>query len=88
MGRGVIHWSIPALMKSGLDSRETRIPVMRHNIQTGNCAPAMLMTGAYPAEMIEPAPTSGLIGGMKLNVTSRWILTLRRLHEAKRRTKS
>ena len=75
-------------MKSGLNNRATRIPVMRHNIHTGNCAPAMLMTGAYPPAMIEPALTSMVIARIRLNVLSRRVLKLRRLHEAKRRMKS
>jgi hypothetical protein len=64
--------------------------VIRHNIHAGNSAPARLMTGAYPAETIEPPPppTSALIEDTELNVSSRSTLMLRHLREVKRRTKS
>ena len=42
-GRGVIHSSMPVVTKSGLNDTETRIPTMRHSIQTGRLAPAMLI---------------------------------------------
>jgi hypothetical protein len=57
---------------------------MRHNIQTGNCAPAMLTTGVYPTARIEPAPTSELIADIKLNVPSHYTQTLRQSREAMR----
>jgi hypothetical protein len=39
---------MPIATKTGLKDNENRIPVNRHNIQTGNCAPATLITGLHP----------------------------------------
>jgi hypothetical protein len=44
-GRGVIQSPIPIVMKSGLNDKETKSPMMRHSIQTGTLAPAVMSAG-------------------------------------------
>jgi hypothetical protein len=39
---------MPVATKTGLKDSETKIPAKRHNIQTGNCAPSILITGLHP----------------------------------------
>jgi hypothetical protein len=39
---------MPSATKTGLNASEIKIPTDKHNIQTENCAPAMLITGLHP----------------------------------------
>jgi hypothetical protein len=39
---------MPVATKTGLNASEIKIPANKHNIQTGNSAPAMLITGLHP----------------------------------------
>jgi hypothetical protein len=66
-GRGVIHSSIPVVTKSGLNDTETRIPTMRHSIQRGELAPAILVTVLQP---ILTDPNNGRLSRRK----PKWVL--------------
>jgi len=39
---------MPVATKTGLNASDIKIPTNKHNIQTGNSAPAMLITGLHP----------------------------------------
>ena len=39
---------MPVATKAGLNDSEIKMPANKHNIQTGNSAPAMLITGLHP----------------------------------------
>jgi hypothetical protein len=39
---------MPVATKTGLNASDITIPTNKHNIQSGNCAPAMPITGLHP----------------------------------------
>jgi len=68
---------MPVATKTGLKDNAARIPTNRHNIQTGNCAPATLITGLQATmKKTEQAAMTKWPNRKPATFRSRWSIAL------------